>query len=89
MKLKLKNLKYSFRCLKEVIKKHPTFLTCGIIEIICLVITKLIPINVVGKIVSSFKEGQTFKEILYIIITNVIVFVIASIVYEIIDFVKY
>lgn len=89
MKLKLKNLKYSFRCLKEVIKKHPAFLICGIIEIICLVITKLIPINVVGKIVSSFKEGQTFKEILYIIITNVIVFVIASIVYEIIDFVKY
>ncbi|OLA09383.1 MAG: hypothetical protein BHW12_04245 [Coprobacillus sp. 28_7] len=73
MKLKLKNLKYSFRCLKEVIKKHPAFLICGIIEIICLVITKLIPINVVGKIVSSFKEGQTFKEILYIILTNVIV----------------
>ena len=62
MKLKLKNLKYSFRCLKEVIKKHPAFLICGIIEIICLVITKLIPVNVVGKIVSSLKKDKHLKK---------------------------
>ena len=89
MRLKLKNLKYSFRCLKEVIRKHPLFLICGIIEIICMVTTKLIPINVVGEIVSSFKEGQTFTQILYMILINVIIFVIASIIYEIIDFIKY
>ena len=37
MKLRLKNLKYSFRCLALIIKEHPYFLVCGIIYTICLV----------------------------------------------------
>ena len=83
MKLRLKNLKYSFRCLALIIKEHPSFLVCGIISTICLVFEHLIPINLVSKIIQCFQNKDSYEnpflEISLIIIYNILVIIIVGI----------
>lgn len=93
MKLRLKNLKYSFRCLALIIKEHPSFLVFGIISTICLVFEHLIPINLVSKIIQCFQNKDSYEnpflEISLIIIYNILVIIIVGIIYQIIDYLKY
>ena len=63
MNLSIKNLRYSFRCLGIVIKRHPWFLVGQIISMICLIVQTLIPINVVGQIVDIFQTKIGFENI--------------------------
>ena len=89
MKISLKNLKYSFRCLGIVIKRHPWFLVGQIISMICLIVQTLIPINVVGQIVGIFQDKigfenivfnqEVFNEILYVILKNMAIYITLNI----------
>lgn len=93
MELRLKNLKYSFRCLGLIIKEHPSFLVCGIFSTICLVLEHLVPINIVSQIVELYQNkdnyANPFNEIIKIIIINISVMIISGIIYQIIDYFKY
>ena len=93
MELRLKNLKYSFRCLGLIIKEHPSFLVCGIISTICLVLEHLVPINIVAQIIELFQNRDNyekpFNEIIKIIIINISIMIISGIIYQIIDYFKY
>lgn len=86
MKLKFKNLKYSFRCLSVLIKYHPWFLFAQIVSMICLVIKTLIPINVVSKIVEAFNGSMSEEQIYVIVLTDILVLIVVSIVNLIVDF---
>ena len=99
MKISLKNLKSSFRCLGIVIKRHPWFLVGQIISMICLIVQTLIPINVVGQIVGIFQDKigfenivfnqEVFNEILYVILKNMAIYITLNIVHQLIDFLMY
>ena len=86
MKLKLSNLRYSFRCLGILIKAHPWFLFGQIISLACLIVQTLVPINIVSKIVSAYNAGNIEKEIYYIIFINIGILIVVSIINLIIDF---
>ena len=86
MKLRFRNLRYSFRCLGILIKAHPWFLFGQIISLGCLIVQTLVPINIVSKIVSAYNAGQSEKEIFYIIFLNIGILIIVSIANLIIDF---
>ena len=87
MKLRFKNLKYSFRCLGVLVKAHPWFLIGQIISMVCLVVKVLIPINVVTKIIEAFNGGLTENEIYLIILTDILILILVSIVNLIVDFI--
>lgn len=86
MKLRFKNLKYSFRCLGLLIKQHPWFLIGQIISLICLVVESIVPISVVSKIINAYEEGKTFKDIVIIILLNILVLIVVSITNLIVSF---
>ena len=86
MKLSFKNLKYSFRCLKILIKAHPWFLIGQIISMICLVVKVFIPINVVMKITEAFNGGIEENQIYIIIFIDISILILVSIVNLIVDF---
>lgn len=88
MKLRLKNLKYSLRSLNILIKRHPIYLLCSIVSMICIVINSLIPINVVNKIVTMFQQNKTFKEITIVILINVSITIITYIINESVSVIK-
>lgn len=86
MKLSFKNLKYSLRCLKILIKAHPWFLFGQIISMICLVIKVYIPINVVMKITQAFNGGILENDIYKIVILDILILIAVSIANLIVDF---
>lgn len=86
MKLKFKNLKYSFKCLGILIKSHPWFLFGQIISLICLVIRILVPINVVSKVIDAYKQGISEKEIYFIVLLNILILITVSVINLIVDF---
>lgn len=88
MKLRLKNLKYSLRSLSILIKRHPLYLVCNIVSMVCLVINSLIPINVVNKIITMFQENKSFKEIAIVILINSIITIITYIISESVSVIK-
>ena len=86
MKLRFRNLRYSFRCLGILIKAHPWFLFGQIISLACLIVQTLVPINIVSKIVSAYNAGQSEREIFYVIFLNIGILILVSIINLIIDF---
>lgn len=89
MDFKFKNLKYAFRCLGIIVKRHPLFLLLSFIELIVLVISNLIPINLVSKIVNLYLNNAEFTEIVFTILLNTSIYLIGSIIYEIVNFQYY
>ena len=86
MKLKFKNLKYSFRCLGVLIKSHPWFLFGSIISLICELVQTLIPINIVSKIITAISDGKGIKDIIIIILINLGVLTLCNIIDIVISF---
>lgn len=99
MKMSIKNLKYSFRCLGIVIKRHPWFLVGQLISMISLIVQQLVPINVVGQIVGIFEEKiglenitfnqEVFNEILNVILINMGIYILLNIIHQLVDFLMY
>jgi len=89
MQFSFKNLKYSFRCLGIVIKRHPFFLVGKIITTICFVIQHLIPINIVGEIIQSFEDGLQIEDVFKKILINVVIVIGLQIVNLLVDFLMY
>lgn len=88
MEIKLKNLKYSFKCLSLLIKKKPSYLFLSIISIIDLVLFHLIPINIVDKIVDGFIKGKEYRELIDIVLLNTIIIIVISIIQQVITYLK-
>lgn len=89
MKYSLSNLRYSFRCLGIVIKRYPLYLIGKFVELICSVVNSLIPINIVGKIVIAFQSEKSFTDIVFLVISNLLVLIILNIIKNVIDFLMY
>lgn len=79
MKLRFKNLKYSFRCLGVLIKSHPWFLFAQLLSIVFLIFETIIPINIVSEILTSYKSGGTLKDIIIIVSYNIAIIIACEI----------
>lgn len=71
-----KNLKASFKSLKTLISRHPSYLIVQIIDLVCLVIRTIIPIDLSGKIIEIYQTTGDFGDVLTTAIKYIIVLIV-------------